>query len=75
MILIEALSKAGLEASRRDLLAAYAYYLKTTHGYTVLDLREVLGFGEPKYVRFLLQTHDAWELNRKADALEGPMLL
>jgi len=70
VILNEALSRAALQASRRDLLAAYAYYLKTTHGYTVLDLREILGFGEPKHVRFLLRTHDAWELNRKADALE-----
>jgi integrase len=71
VILNEALSRAGLQASRRDLLAAYAYYLKTTHGYTVLDLREILGFGEPKHVRFLLQTHDAWELNQKVDALQG----
>jgi integrase len=75
VILNEALSKAGLQASRRDLLAAYAYCLKTTHGYTVLDLREILGFGEPKVVRSLLRTHEAWRLNQKADALQGPMPL
>jgi len=74
-ILNEALSRVGLQASRRDLLAAYAYYLKTTHGYTVLDLREILWYGEPKVVRFLLQTHEAWELNQKADGLQGQMPL
>ena len=71
VILEEALCKAGLQASRRDLLAAYAYHLKTAHGYTVLDLREILGYRDPNEVRLLLQTHEAWELNRKADALEG----
>jgi len=71
VILNEALSRAGLQTSRRDLLAAYAYYLKTTYGYTVLDLREILWYREPKEVRYLLQTHEAWELNRKADAVDG----
>jgi integrase len=74
-ILNEALSRVGLQASRRDLLAAYAYYLKTTHGYTVLDLREILWYSEPKVVRFLLQAHEAWELNQKADGLQSQMPL
>jgi hypothetical protein len=69
----EAVAQAGLSADRYDLLAAYAYYLMTVHGYTIPDLRDALGYCEPKNVRALLQTHLAWELNRKVDERGGPI--
>jgi len=68
----ETLSRAELKATRQDLLAAYAYCLKTSYGYTIPDLREALGYSEVKHARLLLQTHDAWELNRKVDELGVP---
>jgi len=73
-IIDRALEIARLSGTtRRDLLAAYAYHLKTAHGFTDPDLRETLGYGEVKHVRFLLQAHESWELNRKADAAGGPI--
>ena len=72
-ILDGALSRIGLQATRRDLLAAYAYFLMKIYGYTIPDLREALGYSEVKHARLLLQTHLAWELNRKADERGGPV--
>lgn len=61
-------------ATRQDLLAAYAYYLKTIHQFTIPDLREILGYSQVIHAHSLLGTHIAWELRQKATAaaeLEG----
>ncbi len=63
----ETVAKAGLQAGRRDLLAAYGHHLMKSHGCTILDLAKILGYADPHSVRLLLQTHLAWELNRKVD--------
>jgi integrase len=63
----EALTKTGLQANRRDLLAAYAHHLMTLQGYSIVDLAKILGYNDPHSVRQLLKTHLAWQLNRKVD--------
>jgi len=63
----ETVAKAGLQTTRRDLLAAYAHHLMKSHDYTILDLTKILGYADSHTVRLLLQTHLAWELNRKVD--------
>ncbi len=68
------LARAGLRAvARSDLLAGYAYHLKTRYGFTHPDLREALGYSEVKHVRNLLLTHEAWELNKTIDSMGGPI--
>lgn len=70
----DALALAGWTGiTRVDLLAGYAYHLKSTYGFTYPDLKELLGYGEVKQVRHLLQSHKNWELNRKVDDMGGPI--
>lgn len=70
----DALALAGLNsATRRDLLAGFAFHLKVTHGFTHPDLRESLGYSEVQKVRNLLQSHEAWALNRTIDEMGGPV--
>lgn len=68
-----ALASAGLRATRRDLLAAYCYHLKSTYGYQEPDLTVLLGYAEAKTIVSLLESYRAWEADRRADELGGPL--
>jgi integrase len=71
-ILDEALEQAGFAgASALDLRAALADHLNTYHEVTRLELTEILGYGEHKHVRHLLEGHRSWRLNQKVDAAEA----
>lgn len=71
-ILERALERADFAgASILDLRAAFADHLNTKYGVTRLELTEILGYGEHKHVRHLLEGHHSWYLNQKADAADA----
>ncbi len=67
LILDGALRGSGFERlALTDIRAALAHHLLTKKGVTEIELTHVLGYGEHKHVRSLLEPHKALDLSRKA---------
>ena len=67
LIVESALRDAGFDGlALTEVRAAFAHHLLTRKGVTEIELTHVLGYGEHKHVRWLLEAHRAMDLNRKA---------
>jgi len=57
--------------TRRDMLGAYAYHLKTTYGYSISDLAAFLQYKRSENVMRLIESYRALELEGKAEETGG----